>query len=394
MRILFLAPHPFFQHRGTPLAERSLLEVVTAEGHEVEVVTFAEGEDLDLPGCHLVRTLDLRWLRGIRPGFSLKKLVADLALLWRSVLQARRWRPDLVHAVEESAFIGLVIKTLFGVPYVYDMDSSLAEQLLERYRWLRFFRRPLEAAEGLAIRHSLAVVAVCPALADLVREHGAQGLTACIEDATLLHSAAGDRPTSQVAHSQDAAVVPTVTYVGNLEPYQGIDLLLESMAWALSHGAKARLVIVGGVDDDVARYRNRSRTLGIEASVDFVGRRPVSELGEWLSRADVLVSPRLGGRNTPMKIYSYLDARRPIVATRVLTHTQVLDDTTAILAEPNAQAFGAALRRALDEPDAAAAIADRARALARERFTPDKTADKVRALYRALSTLVVGRATS
>ena len=46
MRILVLAPHPFFQARGTPLAVRSVLEFLSARGHAVDVLTFAEGEDV------------------------------------------------------------------------------------------------------------------------------------------------------------------------------------------------------------------------------------------------------------------------------------------------------------------------------------------------------------
>ena len=74
MRILLLAPHPFFQLRGTPIAERALLQVLTAEGHEVDVLTFPEGEDLDLPNCRIHRVPAPAWARGVRPGFSLKKL--------------------------------------------------------------------------------------------------------------------------------------------------------------------------------------------------------------------------------------------------------------------------------------------------------------------------------
>ena len=47
-----------------------------------------------------------------------------------------------------------------------------------------------------------------------------------------------------------------------------------------------------------------------------------------LLAADVLVSPRLKGLNTPMKIYSYLDSGSAVLATRLRTHTQVLDDGT------------------------------------------------------------------
>ena len=57
-----------------------------------------------------------------------------------------------------------------------------------------------------------------------------------------------------------------------------------------------------------------------------------------LGEADVLVSPRLKGLNTPMKIYSYLDSGTAVLATRLRTHTQVLDDRTAYLVDPVSEA--------------------------------------------------------
>ena len=53
----------------------------------------------------------------------------------------------------------------------------------------------------------------------------------------------------------------------------------------------------------------------------------------------MLTSPRSKGTNTPLKIYQYLRSGKPIVATRLLTHTQVLDDDTAMLTAPDPQAF-------------------------------------------------------
>ncbi len=58
-----------------------------------------------------------------------------------------------------------------------------------------------------------------------------------------------------------------------------------------------------------------------------------------------MVSPRLTGNNTPMKIYSYLAAGRPIVATRIISHTQVLDSTCAVLVEPTVEELRQGLER-------------------------------------------------
>ena len=83
----------------------------------------------------------------------------------------------------------------------------------------------------------------------------------------------------------------------------------------------------------------------------------------------MLVSPRSSGTNTPLKIYQYLRSGRPIVATRLLTHTQVLDDDVAYLSEATPAGFGAAILEALADPDRARAVGERARHLAETKYS-------------------------
>ena len=68
----------------------------------------------------------------------------------------------------------------------------------------------------------------------------------------------------------------------------------------------------------------------------------------------MLASPRIRGTNTPLKIYSYLRSGKPIVATNLITHTQVLTPDIALLVEPEAEAFAAGLARLIDDPAARA----------------------------------------
>ena len=106
-------------------------------------------------------------------------------------------------------------------------------------------------------------------------------------------------------------------YVGNLEPYQGIDLLLEGFATRSPGCPQAKLVIVGGRDAD---DRALSRPAPSGSGIDGLGRlrrasTPRHRCRGLLRQADVLVSPRLKGLNTPMKIYSYLDSGSAVLAT-------------------------------------------------------------------------------
>jgi glycosyltransferase involved in cell wall biosynthesis len=378
MRILLLAPHPFFQHRGTPIAERALLEFLTGEGHEVDVLTYHEGEDVDLAGCRVFRIPPLPGIRNLRPGFSFKKLLCDVFLLGRAAGLMRRGRYDLVHAVEESVFMAAVLGKIFRVPYIYDMDSSLAEQMIERYPVMKIASRALHLTERQAIRRSLGVLAVCRSVEEVARHHDPDQLIARVEDSTLLRG----------EHDQLEATVPAggpvVMYVGNLEKYQGIDLLLDSFALVQKRRPDARLFIVGGQSSSIAAYGQRAEALGIADRVSWAGPQPVERLGDWLRRADVLVSPRLTGRNTPMKVYSYLDSGRPVVATRIPTHTQVLDDEIACLVEPDAKSLADSLVQLLDDPVRRHALAQRARERVQALYTPAAAALKLRAFYAAV----------
>jgi glycosyltransferase involved in cell wall biosynthesis len=71
-----------------------------------------------------------------------------------------------------------------------------------------------------------------------------------------------------------------------------------------------------------------------------------------------------------MKVYSYLDSGRPLIATRLPTHTQVLDDEIAMLVDPNPEDVAAGLRALLSESELRARIATAARALVAAEFTP------------------------
>jgi glycosyltransferase involved in cell wall biosynthesis len=393
MRILVLAPHPFFQARGTPLAVKRVLEFLSSRGHQLDLLTFHEGEDVDIPNCRIHRIARPLWIRNIRPGFSLKKVVCDVLMFTKCLGMVRRNRYDLIHAVEESAFIAAAMQRIAGIPYVYDMDSSLAEQLVDAYPGLQFAFNTLRKCEAVAVRHSLGVLTVCAALEDVAHSHAPDKPIGRVEDTTLLgpgqaytRNGQGD---SILPPAVDGAS-PVAMYVGNLEHYQGIGLLLEGFRHALVRVPNAHLIIVGGIEEDIVRYGRRAIQLGIGSRVHFLGQRPISALEDLFRRADVLVSPRLKGLNTPMKIYSYLDSGTAVLATRLRTHTQVLDDHTAYLVEPDPESLGDGLVELLSNPVLREHLASRAKAYVQREFTPEAAHRKLGSFYTMMESRAIG----
>ena len=385
MKILVLAPHPFFQARGTPLAVRRVVEFLSARGHQLDLLTLHEGEDVAIPNCRIYRIARPFGIRNIRPGFSFKKIICDVFMFAKCLRMVRKNRYDLIHAVEESAFIAAAMQRLTRVPYIYDMDSSLAEQLVDAYPSLQFAFPTLRRCEALAVRRSLGVLTVCAALEDVAHGHAPDKPIGRVEDTTLLVS---DPTADGNGQAADAALpaalgpgTPLAMYVGNLEHYQGIGLLLEGFRHTLLRVPQARLVIVGGLAQDVSRYRHTAAELGIESQVHFLGPRPIASLDALLKRADVLVSPRLKGLNTPMKIYSYLDSGTAVLATRLRTHTQVLDDHTAYLVAPEPEALGNGLADLLSDPALRERLARQAKAYVQQEFTPEAAERKLGSFY-------------
>jgi glycosyltransferase involved in cell wall biosynthesis len=132
------------------------------------------------------------------------------------------------------------------------------------------------------------------------------------------------------------------------------------------------------------RARESSRAAGIAAVTDFAGERPAAEIPAYLLAADVLVSPRSRGTNTPLKIYQYLRAGRPIVATRLLTHTQVLDDDTAILTGVSAGEFADGILAALEDRARAESVSRSARRLAETKYSYEADLERTRRACAAL----------
>jgi glycosyltransferase involved in cell wall biosynthesis len=384
VRILLLAPQPFFQARGTPIAVRLVLEFLSSRGHQVDVLTYHEGSDVDIPNCRIVRIPRIPGVRDIRPGFSMQKVLCDGLMLFSCARMMRRTRYDLVHAVEESAFIAAALQPLTGVPYVYDMDSSLAEQLIDGFPVLKLVEPFLRRCEAAAVRRSAGVLTVCAALQDIARRHAPDTPVGRVEDTTLLAPRNGANGAKHLPPETEGA--PVAMYVGNLEHYQGIDLLLEGFRHTLEQMKQARLVIVGGRKDDIDHYGQRASALGIRQAVHFLGPKPVSELADLLREADVLVSPRLKGTNTPMKIYSYLDSGTAVLATRLRTHTQVLDERTAYLVDPDPLALGTGLATLLKDDSLREGLAARAKDHVRREFTPEAAARKLEAFYSTIET--------
>jgi glycosyltransferase involved in cell wall biosynthesis len=384
-----IAPQPFFEPRGTPFSEFHRIRALTDLGHTVDLVTYPFGQDVTMPGLRVFRSWRVPFLKRVKIGPSLAKIPMDALLTLTAIRRALSDRYDAVHSHEEGGAIGVALAALLRVPHVYDMHSSLPQQLTNfAFTSSRLVRRAFLALERQMIRRSRVVIVICPSLEDTVRGIDAAARTVLIENAP---GSAEDQATPESAAAVRRSLgldprTPLVLYTGTFEAYQGLDLLFDSMALVRETRPDARLVLAGGKPDQVDAARGHAQAAGIGDVTVFAGERPAGEIPAYLLAADVLVSPRSRGTNTPLKIYQYLRSGKPIVATRLLTHTQVLDDGTAVLTGPSPKEFAGGILAALNDPGRSAAVGESAKRLAATKYSYDAYLERTRRACAALVT--------
>lgn len=383
MKILFLAPQPFYTERGTPIAVKLAVTSLCREGHQVDLLTYHEGQDIDIPGMRLFRAGRPPGVDHVPIGFSIKKLLCDVWLMFSTFRMLRRGRYDVVHAVEESVFIALLARVFWRFKIVYDMDSLMADQIAEKWPRAGLLLPILRWFEHQAMKRADLVLAVCPLIAERAAGSAASGRVHLTPDVAFAPCALDANDKLDNLRELCTQPGPISLYVGNLEAYQGIDLLLEAQA-LIDPGKRGNLFIIGGTPESIAAYRAKAEYLGLQRYVHFLGQRPLDTLYAYLRQADILCSPRLKGVNTPMKIYSYMLAGRAILATDIASHSQVLDSASALLVDPDPTEMSEGWAYLIATPELREELGNQATAHAATHYSETAFHQRLRAAYAVL----------
>ena len=376
-----IAPQPFFRARGTPFSVLHRIRALLLLGHSVDVVTYPFGDTVPLDGLNVIRSPKPPFINDVKIGPSIAKLLLDVPLYFTARRMLREKRYDAIHSHEEAAFFSVGLARKYGIKHVYDMHSSLPQQLknFEKFN-VAAIGRLFERLERYVLSTCDGVITICGDLADTVESHGVSVPHSMIEntadDANVFEPA--DIDVVQKYSLQDKSVV---LYTGTFETYQGLDLLMDAFDVVARQRANARLLMVGGRPEQIESMQNRARELGIDDAVLFSGTVPSNEIPSYLRAADVIASPRSSGTNTPLKIYGYMKSGVPLVATDKYTHTQSLDSSTAHLVPANAEGLAGGIVRLLDDPAYAKRLAENARQLAARKYSDEAYLGRVADFY-------------
>jgi glycosyltransferase involved in cell wall biosynthesis len=384
MKILMIAPEPFFTPRGTPFSEYYRIKCLLELGHSVDLVTYPIGEDVDLKGLRIIRAPRIPGIKSIKIGPSMAKIPLDASLFYAAWRQLERAEYDALHSHEEAGIMCVQFAQMYGLPHIYDMHSSLPDQLKNfRFTENKLITGAFDWIEKTVLTTADGVIAICPSLVDKALEIEPRAYVELIENTAESH-AVDDVSENEIEALRAKLGLhgkKIVLYIGTFETYQGLEILLESGKDVFEGREDTVFLLVGGREEQVESIKELASDIGIIDNCRFTGMVPHDQVPAYLKLSDLLVSPRRYGTNTPLKIYSYLRSGRPIVATNLYTHTQVLNEDVSELVDPTAEAFAKGINKILNAPEYGKQIADAAYQLAERKYSYDQYVSKTERLY-------------
>lgn len=396
MRILVIAPTPFFADRGTHI--RVLEEALALEklGHRITIATYHIGRDI---GTEIEHKLDVRrirrllfWYKKLEAGPDWQKILLDIMLIRKAFYLARTQRPQIIHAhLHEGVLIGWIIqKVLFWrkMKLVADFHGSLTKEMVSHaylhgrilQRFFRWVEKRIDNLGDYAIASSRENT-------EEIKRLRRDGKTQTVLDGVNPDYYRADRSKTELRQElgwpEDKFIV---TYTGALVPNKGTAYLFEAIKTVVKKRQDICFVVGGfpteGIRELVALNRLENNVLIIYPLVYFF-------LPKVLLASDAGMDPKDSSTSQASgKILQYMGAGLPVACFDRPNNRDYLAEAGEYSQEISGQGLAEAIMRLADDRTEA----ERKGLASKERANIhgwSHAAEKIDAIYKKLSAPVL-----
>lgn len=347
-----IAPTPYFSDRGCHVRIYEEAKALKARGHDVVIVTYHLGRDLgDIP---VVRILNIPWYGKLSAGPSWHKPYLDILLLYKALVAAKKFRPDIIHAhLHEGAFLAGIAKRSFRVPILFDCQGSLCGELLD-HGFMRsggLLHKVFAKLEKWITCQADHVVTSSTQTAELLKgdypevSNRVSSLVDAVDTDLFVPSAKDMRLLESL---EIPAGKKLIVYLGAMTEYQGVDLLLDALV-RLSEGRDDFHALLMGYPE--SEYAEKARRLNLSGKVTFTGKLDYSDALRHLSLGDIAVSPKLSATEANGKLLNYMACGLPSVVFDNQVNRELLGEAGKYVDPLRAEAFAKSIACLLDNPD-------------------------------------------
>lgn len=340
--ILIIVPFAFHRESGSSLSTFYRILSVAELCQQVDVLTTCHGKDIYYDNISLIRTPKKPVFKTLEPGQYKKKLIYEVFLFFKAISLLSRKKYDVVIVHGSSIYWACILQLFFKAPFVATVHGNIQIEL-EKWNISKstLLKKIAARIENTIINSFKQIVAEHVPVVDILINSGINK-----NKITLIHIGV---KSAESIRCSDQTNVFTILYTGTFVKVQHIELLYQAMS--LIKHEHVQLVLVGGIDSEVLEEKRLIEAYDLKDHVTVIGRLPQSELLEYYKKANIVVSPRVYGHDTPMKVFDYLNFGKCILASDRPIHTGILTKEVAYLAEPTPQDYADAILYLKNHPE-------------------------------------------
>lgn len=387
-RILVLAPTPFFADRGCHMHIAEQTYALNRRGYTTKIVTYHLGRDL--ANLDIVRTTAVPWYKKLGPGPSWHKFYVDPLLLLTAIRVTREFKPDIIHAhLHEGAILGWILKKLFNIPLVFDMQGSLTGELIAHKFPLvqtNVLREMWYALERI-IDHLADVVIV---QSTEMRQEVEKRFRVKASKIFMAYDGVSTqlfKPGKNEALAKELTIPPNkkvIVYLGGLSPHKGVDILLDAFPLVLQSVPDAFLLLMGYPNE--AHYQQRVIDMKLVEYVKITGKIAYEDAPKYLQLGDIAVAPKRSQTEANGKIYNYMAAGLPTVAFDTIVNRDILGSLGIYVRDlSDTKGLASAIIELLKNNELRISLAEQVRQKAVKDYSWDSVADRISKAYAAAS---------
>ncbi len=328
-KILMIAPTPFFADRGCHVRILEEIQALEQLGHKITLCTYHIGRDI--PGIDIRRICRIPWYQKLEAGPSWHKFYLDELLYHKAKSILKKEHFDLIHAhLHEGVFIASRLRKKFNIPIVADLQGSLTDEV-RAHRFAKnnpFILKIFQYAEQkinqvpdqiiLSSNQFKEFFAKKFSIPNYKMEVISDGVNSnranlSIDEKNRLCNELG------IPHHRTI-----IAFLGILTIYQGIEILMKIMPSMIQKNSNIHFLIMGFPKED--HYKKRCVDLGISDHVTWTGRVPYHLIDNYLSCADIAISPKISKTEGNVKLMNYMAIGLPMVVFDIPANREILGE--------------------------------------------------------------------
>lgn len=388
MKILVIAPTPFFSDRGTHI--RILEEALALEklGHDVTIATYHIGKDIEQSvntniDVRRIRRL-LFWYKKIEAGPDWQKILLDIMLIRKVFNLARTQRPEIIHAhLHEGVLVGWIVqKVLFWrkMKLIADFHGSLTKEMVSHsYLNGGKLRKIFCAVENMIDNLGDFAITSSQENTDEISKIREDGKVQTILDGAnqdhYKNSASKEQLKREFEFPENKIIV---TYTGALVMNKGIIYLLEAIPAVLEQCKNVYFVIAGFPVEQAVKFVEER---GLSESVRVISPLNYFDLPKLLLASDIGVDPKDSQTmQASGKILQYMAAGLPVVCFDRQNNWEYLEDGAQYAKEISGKGLTEAIIELANNPQEIAAKGEKNK-IQIAKFSWENSAQKIQEIY-------------